>query len=367
MITDRSPAVCSCSRWRTKRGSVRSVRGAEHVSSRIPRPKGESVDRKTRDALEVRGVAVSLGQECRCTMRREHRERAAVVAEVSDPEAIVGYERLQRSREIVDESSRLKLLLERPRDGRRDRQGCRLPAVSARCLAWRNPCRAPAGFYPTSFARTRVATARPSIGGLSGRRKTRSDSGCSGGDGRSCPLRVAEVPAATERLVELDVGDAGDWRGSGRACSAPDRAVAGLRAPRSSWPSPGGIDPSRARRPPRAPLTAVVCPVSASLSLPSAVRASETSRSAPRTACSYWSRACSHCAMDARYCPVVRPALKSGPLSMPATAHTVAPPPVRADSSGLAAPNSAVRLSLGKNSAFATPMRALAATSCCSA
>ena len=44
----------------------------------------------------------------------------------------------------------------------------------------------------------------------------------------------------------------------------------------------------------------------------------------------------------------------------------VALPPVRAEISGLAVPNSAVRLSLGKNSALATPMRALAATSCCS-
>ena len=61
-------------------------------------------------------MPVSLRQECRGTVRRKHRERAAVVAEVSDPEAIVGYDRLQRSREIVDESPGLKLLVERPRD-----------------------------------------------------------------------------------------------------------------------------------------------------------------------------------------------------------------------------------------------------------
>ena len=51
---------------------------------------------------------------------------------------------------------------------------------------------------------------------------------------------------------------------------------------------------------------------------------------------------------------------------MPATAQIVAVPPVSAEISGLAVPNSAVRLSLGKNSALATPMRALAATSCSS-
>jgi hypothetical protein len=56
-------------------------------------------------------------------MRRKHRERTAVVAEVSDPEAIVGYDRLQRSREIVDESPGLKLLVElRDRPGRRYRR-----------------------------------------------------------------------------------------------------------------------------------------------------------------------------------------------------------------------------------------------------
>ncbi len=63
----------------------------------------------------------------------------------------------------------------------------------------------------------------------------------------------------------------------------------------------------------------------------------------------------------------MRPALRSGPLSMPATAQIVALPPVSADTSGLAVPNSAVRFSFGKNSALATPMRALAPTSCCSA
>src|SRR5690349_2942532 len=63
----------------------------------------------------------------------------------------------------------------------------------------------------------------------------------------------------------------------------------------------------------------------------------------------------------------VRPALNSGPLNMPATAQIVAVPPVSADTSGLAVPNSAVRLSLGKNSALATPIRALALTSRCSA
>src|SRR5437870_7234167 len=52
---------------------------------------------------------------------------------------------------------------------------------------------------------------------------------------------------------------------------------------------------------------------------------------------------------------------------MPATAQVVAVPPVRADTSGLAVPSRAVRLSLGKNSALATPIRALALTSCCSA
>ena len=41
----------------------------------------------------------------------------------------------------------------------------------------------------------------------------------------------------------------------------------------------------------------------------------------------------------------------------------VALPPVSAEISGLAVPNSAVRLSFGKNSALATPMRALAASS----
>jgi len=49
-------------------------------------------------------------------MRREHREGAAVVAEVSDSEAVVGYDRLQRSREVVDESPGLKFPVERPRD-----------------------------------------------------------------------------------------------------------------------------------------------------------------------------------------------------------------------------------------------------------
>ena len=71
--------------------------------------------------------------------------------------------------------------------------------------------------------------------------------------------------------------------------------------------------------------------------------------------------------MAARYVPSVRPALNSGPLSMPATAQIVALPPVSAETSGLEVPKSAVRLSLGKNSAFATPIRAFALTSTSSA
>jgi len=50
-------------------------------------------------------------------MFREDRERAPVVGEVTDPEAIVGYERLQRGREIVEEGPRLKLRVQRARDG----------------------------------------------------------------------------------------------------------------------------------------------------------------------------------------------------------------------------------------------------------
>ena len=47
----------------------------------------------------------------------EHRERPPVVGEVSDTEPIVGHERMQCGREIVEEGPRLKLGVERPRDG----------------------------------------------------------------------------------------------------------------------------------------------------------------------------------------------------------------------------------------------------------
>jgi hypothetical protein len=62
----------------------------------------------------------------------------------------------------------------------------------------------------------------------------------------------------------------------------------------------------------------------------------------------------------------MRPPWKIGPVSPAATAHTSEPPLVIADISGLAVPRMPVRLSLGKNSALATPTCALARTNCCS-
>jgi hypothetical protein len=59
--------------------------------------------------------------------------------------------------------------------------------------------------------------------------------------------------------------------------------------------------------------------------------------------------------------------LNSAPLKAPATAQIVAVPPVSAETSGLAVPSSVVMLKRGTKSAVATPMRALAATSYCSA
>src|SRR5207244_12324700 len=58
--------------------------------------------------------------------------------------------------------------------------------------------------------------------------------------------------------------------------------------------------------------------------------------------------------------------LKSGPLKMPEPVQII-DAPVTVDRSELAVPSSAVRLTLGNNYALATPICALALTSCCSA
>src|SRR6266481_4443322 len=124
------------------------------------------------------------------------------------------------------------------------------------------------------------------------------------------PLGIGQAPAASERLVELHVREEPVAPDLGQYVLRRVELLLGLEhleIAGESLPIPvhgilGGLLERLHRR---------SCPVSASLSLPSRVRASETSRSAVSTACSYWSFACSHCATDAREVPRVRPALRS--------------------------------------------------------
>ena len=64
---------------------------------------------------------------------------------------------------------------------------------------------------------------------------------------------------------------------------------------------------------------------------------------------------------------MIRPALKIGAVIAGPTCHTRAGPVNRSDRATLSTPNMPVNEIRGKNSAFAAPIRALAATSPCSA
>ena len=96
---------------------AQEVRNTEHVS--IEHDGQRCIgDRKTYRAAQIGRVAVGRRQETSGAMFGEHREGSSVVGEVPNTEAIVGHQRVQPRREVVEESPRLNLSFKRPRDGR---------------------------------------------------------------------------------------------------------------------------------------------------------------------------------------------------------------------------------------------------------
>ena len=131
---DRRPQSCRAAapaRWRTKRGSVRRSATQRHRLHRTPPASGESATGKRAAPREVGRVAVSRRQESSGRHARR-RPRTSVGRRRGSPmpRPIVGHERLQHRREIVEEGSRLKLAVERPRDGRETDEERRIPAAS---------------------------------------------------------------------------------------------------------------------------------------------------------------------------------------------------------------------------------------------
>src|SRR5712664_299356 len=113
------------------------------------------------------------------------------------------------------------------------------------------------------------------------------------------PLGIGQAPAAPERLVELDVREEAVAPDLGQRVLRRVELLLGLEHLEIA----GEPMPIPIRRVPDGLLERLHRSLLSRLGLgdlPSRVRASDTSRSAVSTACSYWSFACSHCALETR-------------------------------------------------------------------
>ena len=86
-------------------------------------------------------------------MLGEHGVRALVVAEVPDPEAIMGYEGMQRGGKLAEGRLRLKLPVERPRDGLETDEELRLRLLRPGVCRGRIHARLPGGILSENLTR----------------------------------------------------------------------------------------------------------------------------------------------------------------------------------------------------------------------